>query len=134
MTPPTITVNNPISRNLASFLIKKSVVNTEGATGIQSTFTVYWSCKIGTTTVASGSVGINTTTAVEVKDVPAGSTCSVTSETAPTPITDFTWTTPASLGSSVIADNPASTITVTNTITRGDRERRHHQEGDGPDW
>ena len=90
VTPPTITVNNTLARDTGSFKIIKTITNPDHATIAQTSFSVDWKCTLNSVDT-TGTASINTTTATTVPNIPAGSSCSVTSEVAPTAIPYFTW-------------------------------------------
>jgi uncharacterized repeat protein (TIGR01451 family) len=111
-----IVVGNSITRNIdrGSFKITKHVTNPDGAT-LPGAFTGTYDCGTGYTgnfSVAAGDSQI-------ISGIPTGNICSVV-ETAPAPITGFTWGTTTYTPATIVIANTTGNfeIVVGNSITR----------------
>ena len=109
-----ITVGNSITRDLGNFKITKSTSNPNGAT-LPAAFTGTYDCGTGYTGVFSVADGASQT----ISGIPTGNTCSVV-ETAPVPITGYTWGTITYTPASIVISTKGGTfeIVVGNSITR----------------
>ena len=87
----TVTVTNTITRDTGSFKITK-VLNPGGSGfNINTLFTINYTCKIGTTTTASGSVQLKGGQSQTINGIPTGSVCTVTEPTQPGAPTGYSW-------------------------------------------
>ncbi len=127
--PPSITVNkkgetftlgvtNRITRDRGSLAIEKTLVNPNDAT-VQETFAVTYTCTMQGAENVTGTVNVAPGTPEVVSGIPTGYTCTIT-ETAPTPVTGFTWADPTYDPESIVIGIKGKTFTlgVTNTIAR----------------
>ena len=115
-----VTVTNTITRDTGSFKITK-VLNVGGSGFNTNTlFTINYTCKIGTTTTASGSLQLKGGQSATVSDIPTGSICTVTEPTQPTAPTGYSWWVTISPSSVTITKdaNPIPEVTVTNSLRR----------------
>ena len=116
----TVTVTNTITRDTGSFKITK-VLNPGGSGfNINTLFTINYTCKIGTTTTASGSVQLKGGQSQTVNGIPTGSVCTVTEPTQPGAPTGYSWWVSISPTSVTITKdaNPIPEVTVTNSLRR----------------
>ncbi len=110
----TVTVTNPLTRDLGNFKITKSVSNPDGAT-LPAAFTGTYDCGTGYTGNFSVAAGASQT----ISGIPTGNVCSVV-ETAPVPITGYTWGPITYTPTSIEISTKGGTfeIVVGNSITR----------------
>ncbi len=109
-----IVVGNSITRDLGNFKITKSVSNPDGAT-LPAAFTGTYDCGTGYTGNFSVAAGASQT----ISGIPTGNVCSVV-ETAPVPITGYTWGPITYTPTSIEISTKGGTfeIVVGNSITR----------------
>ena len=109
-----IVVGNSITRDLGNFKITKTTSNPDGAT-LPAAFTGTYDCGVGYTGNFSVANGASQT----ISGIPTGNTCSVV-ETAPIPITGYTWGTITYTPTSIVISDKGGTfeIVVGNSITR----------------
>ncbi|CAL8975928.1 hypothetical protein PROP_01801 [Propionicimonas sp. T2.31MG-18] len=125
----TVNITNPNARQVGSLQLSKAVAPRSGVPGggysggSTRTFPLTYSCQLGGSTVASGTVDVSTGTPVTIPGIPASSTCSVTSEDQSAKAGDFldasyAWDGYTAGGAVTIANNATSTLTVTNHFRR----------------
>ncbi len=109
-----VNVTNTITRDLGNFKITKTTSNPNGAT-LPAAFSGTYNCGTGYTGNWSVANGASQT----INNIPTGNSCTV-SETAPAPITGYTWGavtyTPTSI--TISAKDGTFEIVVGNSITR----------------
>ncbi len=118
----TVSVTNTITRDTGSFKITK-VLNPGGSGFNTNTlFTINYTCKIGTTTTASGSVQLKGGQSQTINGIPTGSVCTVTEPTQPGAPTGYSWWVTISPTSVTITKDasPIPEVIVTNSL-RADR-------------
>jgi uncharacterized repeat protein (TIGR01451 family)/fimbrial isopeptide formation D2 family protein len=128
-TTTTVNVTNSTAQQLGSFQIAKAVSPRSGVPGsgysggASRTFPVTYTCKLGSTTVSSGTVDVSTGASKTISGIPASSTCSVTGEDQAAKSGDFldasyAWDGYAATSAVTIAANGTATVTVTNYFRR----------------